>query len=142
MAARSLQVQIQAVGVGSLAALEGALPNIMKGSPKALFVGSSGWFEDNHRHVMDLVLKSHLPALYVRREYAEVGGMMSYGVNYREMFRTAAEYIARILKGATPAALPVRQPVKTELVINLKTAKALGLTIPSSLLLRADEVIQ
>jgi len=87
-AARSLQVQLHAVGVRSLAALEGALPDIMKEPPEALFVGSSGWFEDNHRLTTDLALKSRLPALYVRREYAEVGGLISYGVNYREMYRT------------------------------------------------------
>jgi putative ABC transport system substrate-binding protein len=141
-AARSLQVQLHTVGVRTLAALEGALPEIMKESPQALFVGSSGWFEDNHRLITDLALKSRLPALYVRREYAEVGGLISYGVNYREMYRTAADYIARILKGAKPADLPVQQPTKIELVINLKTAKTLGLTIPPSLLQRADQLIE
>jgi len=141
-AAWSLQVQLHTVGVRTLAALEGILPDIMKEAPQALFVGSSGWFEDNHRLITDLALKSRLPALYVRREYAEVGGLISYGVNYREMYRTAADYIARILKGANPADLPVQQPTKIELVINLKTAKALGLTIPPSLLQRADQVIE
>ena len=141
-AAESLKVQVHAVGVSNLAALEEALPDLMKDSPGALFVGSSVQFEDHPRQIVDLALKTRLPALYIRPEFAEIGGLISYGVSFRDTYRTAADYIARILKGANPADLPVQQPVKVELVINLKTARALNLTIPPALLVRADQVIE
>jgi putative ABC transport system substrate-binding protein len=141
-AAESLKVQVHAVGLRNLATVEEVLPNLMKESPGALFVGSSVQFEDHPRQIVDLAFKTRLPALYIRREFAEIGGLISYGVSFRDQYRTAADYIARILKGANPADLPVQQPVKIELVINLKTAKALGLTVPANLLARADEVIE
>ena len=97
----------------------------------------------HHRvELRDLASKSRLPVMYGQRLYPEVGGLMSYGVDLRDSFRRAATYVDKILKGAKPADLPVEQPTKIELVINLKTAKALGLTIPQSVLTRADEVIQ
>jgi putative ABC transport system substrate-binding protein len=92
--------------------------------------------------VVALAAKSRLPTIYPFREYAEAGGLMSYGPNISEGYRRAATYVDKILKGAKPADLPVEQPMKFELVINLKTAKALGLTIPRSVLSLADEVIQ
>ena len=91
---------------------------------------------------MNLAAKHQLPALYPTRDYAESGGLIAYGPHTPDLYRRAATYVDKILKGAKPGALPVEQPSKFELVINLKTAKALGLTIPQSLLLRADEVIQ
>jgi ABC-type uncharacterized transport system substrate-binding protein len=102
----------------------------------------SAMFIDERRRIVNVVVKDRLPAMFYFREFAEVGGLMSYGPNFRELFRRAATYVDKILKGAKPGDLPVEQPTKFELVINLKTAKALGLTIPPSLLGRADEVIQ
>jgi putative ABC transport system substrate-binding protein len=99
-------------------------------------------FVSERRRLVDLAAKNRLPAVYPLREFVDAGGLMAYGPDLAVMFRRAATYVDKILKGAKPGDLPVEQPTKFELVINLKTAKALGLTIPPSLLQRADEVIQ
>jgi len=91
---------------------------------------------------VDLAAKNRLPAVYMERDYVDAGGLISYGPNVADLFRRAATYVDKILKGAKPGDLPVEQPTKFELVINLKTAKALGLAVPQSLRQRADEVIQ
>jgi len=97
----------------------------------------------SHRSaIIELAAKTRMPTMYGYREYVDDGGFMAYGPNYRAVFRRAAIYVDKILKGTKPADLPVEQPTKLELVINLKTAKALGLTVPQSLLARADEVIE
>jgi putative ABC transport system substrate-binding protein len=102
--------------------------------------GTANW--QNRRLIVEFTAKSRLPAVYPWREFADAGGLMSYGVDMSDLFRRAASYVDRILRGANPAEMPVERPTKFELVINLKTAKALGLTIPQSLLLRADQVIE
>ena len=96
----------------------------------------------NRKRIVDFALQSRLPSVYEWREAVEDGGLMSYGINNADLSRRAATYVDKILKGAKPADLPVEQPRKFELVLNLKTAKALGITMPPSLLLLADEVIQ
>jgi len=90
----------------------------------------------------DFALREHLPAMFTHRQFVEVGGLASYGANFPDLFRRAAGYVDKILKGANPGDLPVQQPVKFELFLNLRTAKALGLTIPTSMLLIADQVIE
>ena len=99
-------------------------------------------FFGERRRLVGLAAKNRLPVVYPQREFVDAGGLMSYGPDLADLFRRAASYVDKILKGAKPADLPVEQPTKFELVINLKTAKALGLNIPHSLLLRADQVIQ
>jgi putative ABC transport system substrate-binding protein len=99
-------------------------------------------FTTHRRRLVELVVKSRLPAIYGFREHVDAGGLMSYGSDFPDLYRRAATYVDKVLKGAKPADLPVEQPTKFEFVINLKTAKALGLTIPQSILVRADEIIQ
>ena len=107
-----------------------------------LIVSGEALFFPHRSHIPELVAKYKLPASYEFRVFVEAGGLMSYGYSLSDLWRRAATYVDKILKGAKPADLPVEQPTKFELVINLKTAKALGLTIPQSVLLRADQVIE
>ena len=114
----------------------------LKGRAQALYVAGDPLVLANRVRINTLSLVAQLPAIYNSREYVEAGGLMSYGVNWPDLFRRTAEYVDKILRGAKPADLPVEQPSKFDLVINLTTAKALGLTIPEAFLLRADEVIE
>jgi putative ABC transport system substrate-binding protein len=108
----------------------------------ALTALGTAMFASERRRLVDLAAKNRLPAVYGSREFVDAGGLMAYGANVADLHRRAATYVDKILKGAKPADLPVEQPTKFELFINLKTAKALGLTIPQSVLSRADQVIQ
>ena len=107
-----------------------------------MLILSDGLLFGQHRLITDFAAKHQLPAIYPWREAAVVGGLMTYGANLADNFRRAARFVDRILKGSRPADLPVESPTRFELLVNLKTAKALGLTIPPSLLLRADQVIE
>jgi ABC-type uncharacterized transport system substrate-binding protein len=141
--ASSLRLELQSVEVSSAADLDRASSTMMRERPQGLIVsGSNPVVISNRAAVAGLALKNRLPSMSPTKEYVDVGGLMSYGPSLPAMFRQAATYVDKILKGAKPADLPVEQPTKFELVINLKTAKALGLTIPPSVLGRADEVIQ
>jgi putative ABC transport system substrate-binding protein len=114
----------------------------LKGRADALYVATDPLILTNRIRINTLVLGVRVPAMYGSREYVEVGGLMSYGANYPVLFRRTADFVDKILRGANPADIPVEQPTKFELVINLNTAKALGLDLPPSLLARADEVIE
>jgi putative tryptophan/tyrosine transport system substrate-binding protein len=140
-AAPSLRVQLQLLDVRKPSDFAGAFDAAVKGRAGALVVGLDALTWANHRPIVDLAAKHRLPAIYGGREFVNAGGLIAYGVSYPHLYHRAANFVDKILKGAKPADLPVEQPSKFELVINLKTAKALGLTIPQSLLQRADEVI-
>ena len=142
VAARALGVQLQFVEARGPADFDRAFSDMTRARAGALTVLASNMFISERRRLVDLAAKNRLPAVYSSREFVDAGGLMSYGANHADLFRRAATYVDKILKGAKPADLPVEQPTKFELVINLKTAKALGLTIPQSVLVRADEVIQ
>ena len=113
-----------------------------KQRPDGLYVLAGRLVTSNRKQIVGFALKSRLPSAYPQREYVDAGGLMYYGADQAESYRRVADYVDRILKGAKPADLPVEQPTKFELVINLKTAKALNLTIPQSVLFRADKVIK
>ena len=142
VASRALGVRLQAVKARRPEDLERAFSDVTKARAGALIVLTSVMFINERRRLVGLAAKNRLPTVYPQRDFVDVGGLMSYGPNGPDLFRRAATLVDKILKGAKPADLPVEQPTKFELVINLKTAKALGLTIPQSVLLRADQVIE
>jgi ABC-type uncharacterized transport system substrate-binding protein len=121
---------------------DAAFRSVAVGAAQIVLVLSSPFFTAQRSQIAALAIEHRLPTMFVFRTYVEAGGLMSYSVDFPSMFRRIAEYVARILNGAKPADLPIEQPAKFELVINLKTAKALGLTVPDTLLARADEVIE
>ena len=141
-AAQALGLQLQALEVQSPDALDQVFAAMTREHADALVVLPSAQFFSHQRVVAELAMTHRLPTMFGGREAAEAGGLMSYGPHYDDFYRRAATYVDKILKGAKPADLPVEQPMKFELVINLKTAKALGITIPPMLLFQADEVIQ
>jgi len=142
VAARSLGVRVQVMEVRSATEFDNAFSTMAKERVGGLLVVPDSMFVFQRTRLADLAARTGLPIVYGWREHAEVGGLMSYGPDLSDLFRRGATYVDKILKGAKPAELPVEQPTKFELVINLKTAKALGLTIPQTLLLRADQVIE
>jgi putative ABC transport system substrate-binding protein len=143
-AARSLGVRLHVLKVGDrTAGFEPAFAEARKNDAEALIVLGSPFFYVHRTRLVELAAKHRLPTIYAQREFViGAGGLMSYGADYGHQFRRAATYVDKILKGAKPADLPVEQPTKFELVINMKTAKTLGLTIPASVLTRADRVIE
>jgi putative tryptophan/tyrosine transport system substrate-binding protein len=142
VAARTVGVRLQFVEARGPENFDRAFSDMTGARAGALTVLGSAMLFNERRRLVDLAAKNRLPAVYGLREYVDAGGLMAYGPSIPDLYRRAATYVDKILKGAKPADLPVEQPTKFELVINLKTAKALGLTIPPSLLGRADEVIQ
>ena len=142
VAAQSLGAQLQVVEARSPDRLDNAFAAMTRERAGALLVLSDSIFVGQRRRIVDLAARTKLPAIYYQREFVDAGGLISYGASLSDMFRRAATDVDKILRGAKPADIPIEQPTKFELVINLKTATALGLTIPQSLLLRADEVIQ
>ena len=142
-AARALKIQLQSLEVrGPNPDLEGAFQAAAKGRASALITIRNPLLNRYRKQIADLAIKNRLPSMYEGSDYVEAGGLMSYSANDAESFRRAAYYVDKILKGAKPADLPVEQPTKFEFVINLKTAKQIGLTIPQSVLFRADKVIK
>ena len=142
VAARSLRVQLQHLEVREPDGFDRAFAAMTRERAGALLVQADGMFLLHRTRIAVLAAKSRLPAMYQLREHVEAGGLMSYGASLPDLFRRAATYVDKILKGAKPADLPVEQPTRFELVINLKTAKVLGLTIPQSVLIQADQVIE
>ncbi len=142
VAARSLGVQLQILEARAPSEFDSAFAAMTKERAGALLVLGDPMFFGHRTRIAELSAKGRLLSVFLLREHAMAGGLMAYGPSLRDNFRRAATYVDKILKGAKPADLPVEQPTKFELVINLRTAKALGLTIPQSILIRADQVIQ
>jgi putative ABC transport system substrate-binding protein len=142
LAAGAFGVQVQYLEVRDPKDIETAFQAARKGRADAVLVLSSPVIFSQRTQIADLAVKNRLPVIFPQSEYVEDGGLMSYAPNYADLFRRAATYVAKILKGAKPADLPVEQPKKFEFIINLKAAKQIGLTIPPNVLARADKVIR
>jgi putative ABC transport system substrate-binding protein len=140
--ARMLRLQLQPVGAGSVAELEGAFSTMARGGAQAILVLGTPFFFTARERLGELAIAHRLPTMFQGRPYVEAGGLLSYFPNHDDLWRSAAVYVDKILKGAKPGDLPIEQPTKFELVINMKTAKALGLDITQDLRLRADKVIE
>jgi putative ABC transport system substrate-binding protein len=142
VAARALGVRLQLVEARGPADINRAFAEMTRARTDALTVVSTPMFGNERRRLVALAAKNRLPTMFSFKGDVDAGGLMSYGANAPDLHRRAATYVDKILKGAKPADLPVEQPTKFEFIVNLKTAKALGLTIPPSLLQRADQVIE
>ncbi|HXV83412.1 MAG TPA: ABC transporter substrate-binding protein, partial [Candidatus Binatia bacterium] len=142
VASQALGLKVLSLGVQNLDQLETAFATVRRERPEAVNVLADRLFLHNRARIMEFALKNRLPGVHAYVELVESGGLMSYGPSYPGMHRRAAYYVDRILKGTKPTDLPVERPAKFELVINLKTAKQIGLTIPPNVLARADRVIR
>ena len=141
-AAQRMGIALRLIEVRERNDLDGAISAAAQANVNAVDVLGDPVFVENSKQLAELTLKHRLPAIAWQREFADAGGLTSYGPSFRDLWRRAASYVDKILKGATPANLPVEQPTKFEFVVNLKTAKALGLEVPTTVLARADEVIE
>jgi putative tryptophan/tyrosine transport system substrate-binding protein len=141
-AGRALRVQVQPVGARTAAALEGAFAAIARARAQAVMVLGAAMFLAERQRVAHLAIKHRLPTMSSLKDAVEAGGLMSYSPNWDDLYRRGADYVDKILKGSKPADLPVQQATEFELAVNMKTAKALGVTIPPLLLLRADKLIE
>jgi putative tryptophan/tyrosine transport system substrate-binding protein len=140
--ARNLGIQLVSMEANTVKDLEAGFAVMVRERAEALVILGDGFFVQNFQHIAALAIKHRLPSTYSGREYPEAGGLISYGPNFSDNYRRVAHYVDRILKGAKPGELPFEQPTRLYLVINLKTAKAMAVSIPPSLLLRADQVIE
>jgi putative tryptophan/tyrosine transport system substrate-binding protein len=141
-AAEILKRKIDIVQASTERDVESAFATLVHDGVGALLIAQDPFFVDQREHIVLLARDHNLPTIYYQREFAEIGGLVTYGTHFADAYRQAGVYVGRILKGEKPADLPVLQPTKFELVINLKTAKGLGLTAPPTLLARADELIE
>jgi putative tryptophan/tyrosine transport system substrate-binding protein len=141
-AAQALGLQLQSLEARNIKEFESAFQAATRGNAKALAVLVDPLFTSNRKRIVELATKNRLPAIYSWTEFVDDGGLMSYGPSFPDLFRRAATYVDKILKGRTPADLPVEQPMRFELIINLNAAKQIGLTVPPNLLVRADRVIR
>ena len=141
-AAKTLRLQLEPIAASSIEELDPGLGGAVRGPAAGMLTVADAFLWSQRARIVSLAARHRLPGMYPEREFALEGGLMAYGSSVPDNFRRAAGYVDRILKGAKPATLPIEQPTKFDLVINLKTAKALGLTISPSVLARADEVIQ
>jgi putative tryptophan/tyrosine transport system substrate-binding protein len=141
-AAETVRIMLQVLDVRTSEDLDGAFAAIIKERPEALLILADRVFLHNRARIMDFATQQRLPNVNAYHELVEAGGLMSFGPSYEEMHRRAAAYVDKILKGAKPADLPIEQPTKFTLVVNLKSAKAIGVNMPPALLARADEVIE
>ena len=142
VAARSLGLRLHAIEARAPAELDAAFKAVADARPSAFFTLPGGMFQDNQTRILEFAKKNRLPGVFPNRVFVEAGGLISYGPNLAASSRRAAAFVDKLLKGAKPADLPIEQPTKFELVINLKTARALGLTIPASVLVWADQAIE
>jgi putative tryptophan/tyrosine transport system substrate-binding protein len=141
-AARSFGVTLQSGEIRTADDFERGFAAVLKGRAEALLVGPGQFLFSHQRRVVDFASRNRLPSIYTWEDPVSAGGLIAYGVNIPQVYRRDAYYVDKILRGTKPGDLPVEKPTKFDLVINLKAAKALGLTIPQSLLVRADEIIQ